>query len=167
MNQSHLDRPAREQRQKGLASKIPPVALLLTTAALMWIGSSATPMFDVFLPANLRLGMTLALIGAVTCVAGVVSFWLAKTTVNPMKPDSASSLVVSGIYNYTRNPMYLGLALVLLGWAVFLSNLTAFALLAAFVAYIDRFQIVPEEHALASLFPHEFSAYRARVRRWM
>jgi protein-S-isoprenylcysteine O-methyltransferase Ste14 len=111
--------------------------------------------------------VSLALIGAVTCLSGVVSFRREKTTVNPMKPDSASSLVVSGIYKYTRNPMYLGLVLVLLGWAAFLSNLASLALLPAFVVYISRFQIEPEERVLTSLFPHEYPPYRAKVRRWL
>ena len=84
-----------------------------------------------------------------------------------MKPDSTSSLVISGIYKYTRNPMYLGFVLVLLGWAAFLSNLAALALLPAFVLYINRFQIIPEEHVLTSLFPDAYPAYRARVRRWI
>ena len=84
-----------------------------------------------------------------------------------MRSDSTSSLVVSGTYKYTRNPMYLGFVLVLLGWAAFLSNLAALALLPAFVVYINRFQIVPEERVLASLFPHEYPAYQAKVRRWV
>lgn len=167
MNQGHSNRPERQQRQNGFALKLPPLALVVIVTALMWIASSATPTFDFFLPAKYLLSVSLAMIGAITCLSGVVSFRRAKTTVNPMKPSSTSSLVVSGIYKYTRNPMYLGLVLVLLGWAAFLSNLAALALLPAFVVYIDRFQIVPEEHALASLFPHEYPAYRARVRRWL
>jgi protein-S-isoprenylcysteine O-methyltransferase Ste14 len=166
LNQGHLNRPER-QRQTGLALKLPPVALVVIAAALMWIASSAIPAFDFFLPAKFFLSVSLALIGALTCLSGVVSFRRAKTTVNPMKPNSTSSLVVSGIYRYTRNPMYLGFALVLLGWAVFLSNLVALALVPAFVVYISRFQIMPEEHVLASLFPHEYPAYQARVRRWI
>jgi len=90
-----------------------------------------------------------------------------ETTVNPMRPDSTSSLVVSGIYKYTRNPMYLGFLLVLVGWAIFLSNLAAFALLPAFVVYMNHFQIGPEERALGSLFAQEYQAYHARVRRWI
>src|SRR5687768_16639278 len=101
----------------------------------MWIASSATPTLEFFLPARYVLSVSFAISGAVTCAAGVVSFRRAKTTVNPMKPNSATSLVVSGIYKYTRNPMYLGLLLVLLGWAAFLSNLAAVALLPAFVMY--------------------------------
>jgi len=167
LNQSHLKPAERQQRQNGLALKLPPGALVVIVAALMWVASSATPTFDFFLPAKFLLSVSLALIGAVTCLSGVVSFRRAKTTVNPMKPNSTSSLIVSGIYKYTRNPMYLGFLLVLLGWAAFLSNLAALALLPAFVVYINRFQIRPEECVLASLFPHDYPAYRAKVRRWI
>jgi protein-S-isoprenylcysteine O-methyltransferase Ste14 len=140
---------------------------VVIVAALMWVASSAIPRLDFVLPAKISSAVSLALIGVVTCLSGVVSFQRANTTVNPMKPGSASSLIVSGIYRYTRNPMYLGFVLVLLGWAVFLSNLAALALVAAFVVYIDRLQIRPEERALASRFPHEYPAYMARVRRWV
>jgi protein-S-isoprenylcysteine O-methyltransferase Ste14 len=162
-----LKRPRRQQRHIGLALKLPPVALVVIVAALMWIASSATPTFAFFLPAKSLASLSLAAIGAVTCLSGVVSFRRAKTTVNPLKPHSTSSLVVSGIYRYTRNPMYLGFALVLLAWAAFLSNLAALAFLPAFIWYMNRFQIGPEERALASLFVHEYPAYRAKVRRWV
>jgi protein-S-isoprenylcysteine O-methyltransferase Ste14 len=167
LNQSYSKRPERQQWQNGLALKLPPVPLVVIVAALMWVASSLTPTFDFFLPAKSLWAVGLALIGAVICLSGVVSFGRAKTTVNPMKPDSTSSLIVSGVYKYTRNPMYLGFVLVLLGWAAFLSNLAALALLPAFVVYIDQFQIRPEERVLGSLFPHEYPAYRARVRRWI
>jgi protein-S-isoprenylcysteine O-methyltransferase Ste14 len=86
---------------------------------------------------------------------------------NPMKPDPTSSLVVSGIYRYTRNPMYLGFLLILLAWAAALSNLLALVSLLAFVLYMNRFQIVPEERILASRFAQDYAEYRARVRRWL
>ncbi len=84
-----------------------------------------------------------------------------------MKPEAASSLVVTGIYKVTRNPMYVGLSFLLLAWAVFLWS--AWALLGplVFLAYIFRFQIAPEERALATLFGADYSAYKARVRRWL
>jgi len=75
--------------------------------------------------------------------------------------------VTSGIYRYTRNPMYLGLLLILLGWAVFLANIVAFIFLPAFIAYLNRFQIRPEEKAMASLFGQDFANYRSKVRRWL
>ena len=151
----------------GLGLKLPPVGLGSIVAALMWCASSATPAFDFSFPANILSSASLALLGAGICLSGIVSFRRAKTTVNPMRPDSTSSLVVSGIYKYTRNPMYLGFLLILLGWATFLSNLAAFALLPAFVVYMNHFQIAPEERALGTLFAQEYQAYRARVRRWI
>src|SRR5581483_1730054 len=160
-------RAVHKQGQSGLELKVPPVALFVIAAALMWFASSAAPALDFTFPANLASSVGLALIGALTCLAGIVSFRRAKTTVNPMKPDSTSCLVVSGIYRYTRNPMYLGLLLILLGWAAFLSNALALVLLPAFVLYMNRFQISPEERVLASLFGDSYTKYLARVRRWL
>jgi protein-S-isoprenylcysteine O-methyltransferase Ste14 len=157
----------RQQDQNGLGLKLPPVAVGVVVAALMWFASSAAPAFDVMLPAHSVSSVSLALIGAAICLSGVFSFRRARTTVNPMKPERTSSLVVSGIYKYTRNPMYLGFLLALLGWAAFLSNLLALVLIPAFVVYMNRFQIAPEERALASLFAHDYPAYHARVRRWV
>ena len=162
-----LKRAMRKQGQSGLGLKVPPAAQGVIAAALMWFASSAAPAFDFMFPAKSVSSVGLALIGALTCTAGVASFRRAKTTVNPMKPDSTSSLVVSGIYRYTRNPMYLGFLLILLGWAAFLSNVLALALLPAFILYMNRFQISPEERVLASLFAHDYAEYRARVRRWL
>ena len=125
-------------------------------AVLMWCAAAATPALDFRFPASFLSSASLALLGAVICLSGVVSFRRAKTTVNPMRPDSTSSLVVSGIYQYTRNPMYLGFLLLLLGWAIFQSNLAPFALIPAFVVHMNHFQIGPEERALGSLFAQEY-----------
>ncbi len=155
------------ERRSGLELTLPPLALVVIVAVLMWLASRATPMLDVSLPAKYFWAASLALIGALVSLSGVASFRMAKTTVNPTKPGATSSLVVSGIYKYTRNPMYVGFALILLGWAAFQSNLAALALVVVFVAYINRFQIQPEERVLSSLFPHDYPAYRAKVRRWV
>jgi protein-S-isoprenylcysteine O-methyltransferase Ste14 len=151
----------------GLELKIPPVALGFIAAALMWCARSVAPDFHLLFPSDSVLPAGLALVGALTCLAGVVSFRRAKTTVNPMKPDSTSSLVVTGIYRYTRNPMYLGFLLILLGWAAVLSNVWALVLVPMFVLYMNRFQISPEERVLACRFAQEYAEYRASVRRWI
>ncbi|HZT69322.1 MAG TPA: isoprenylcysteine carboxylmethyltransferase family protein [Terriglobia bacterium] len=157
-----------KQGRSGLVElKLPPVAVGAIAGALMRCLSAAAPAFDLLFPANSVLPAGLALIGALTCLAGVVSFRRAKTTVNPMKPRSTTSLVVSGIYRYTRNPMYLGFLLILLGWAAFLSNVLALVVLPVFVVWMNRFQISPEERALASLFANDYVEYRGRVRRWL
>ena len=150
-----------------LELRIPPPAVALVIGGLMWLLSWTSPEFGFALPGSDVIAIALAAAGAAICAIGIVSFVRARTTVNPMKPESSSTLVVSGIYRFTRNPMYLGLLLILIGWAVFISNILAFVVLPAFVIYINRFQIDPEERALASRFRDDFVQYASRVRRWL
>lgn len=146
---------------------VPPVAVTMLTAAGMWCVSLFTP--SLVLPEVVRLGIAGALLvaGVGISVAGVKSFRLAKTTVNPTRPGSASTLVTSGIYRFTRNPMYLGFLLALLGWAVFLSSPQGFAGALIFVLYMNRFQIKPEEMAMSSMFGEKYERYKIEVRRWL
>jgi protein-S-isoprenylcysteine O-methyltransferase Ste14 len=150
-----------------LELKVPPPVVGLFTAVIMWLTAKKVPTLSLVLPQ--RNGLVLGLLVAGVCVSilGVASFRRARTTVNPLKPERASCLVKSGIYRYTRNPMYLGLLLILLGWAVFLGNILAFIFLPAFIAYLNRFQIRPEEKALALMFGQDFANYRSKVRRWL
>lgn len=151
----------------SLELKIPPPALAFLIGLAMWGLSLGTTPLDV--PASIRLSCALAIavIGAGIALAGVLSFRRAKTTINPTRPQKASSLVCSGIYGITRNPMYVGLLLVLVGWSVYLAAPWALLGVAGFVFYIERFQIQPEERALAALFGAEFADYKERVRRWL
>jgi protein-S-isoprenylcysteine O-methyltransferase Ste14 len=105
--------------------------------------------------------------GAGIVIAAIISFRRALTTVNPLVPERASALIVSGVYRLSRNPMYLGMALILFGWAILLANALALTLVPVFVAWIDRFQIAPEEEALALRFGADFAAYKASTRRWV
>jgi protein-S-isoprenylcysteine O-methyltransferase Ste14 len=150
-----------------LELKIPPPAVALVTAVLMWLASRSSPVLAFVFPVANLLAVGLAAIGLTVAISGVVTFRLARTTLNPTKPEASSSLVSWGIYRITRNPMYLGLLLELTAWAIFLSNWLAFLFLPVFVVYINRFQIVPEERALTSLFAREFVDYQSRVRRWL
>jgi protein-S-isoprenylcysteine O-methyltransferase Ste14 len=149
-----------------LELKIPPPLVALLVALAMWGLARVAPLSG---GPSLRVGVALAfaVIGVAFSISGVVAFQRAKTTKNPMKPEAASSLVVTGAYKLTRNPMYLGLLLLLLAWAAFLWSAWALLGPVAFVAYISRFQIAPEEKALAALFGAEYCAYKAKVRRWL
>ena len=151
----------------SLDLKIPPLVVFMFIATLMWFGSQAAPTAGFRVPARQAIELGLATVGVGTAVAGVVSFRIAKTTVNPLNPAAASALVTSGVYQLTRNPMYLGALILLIGWAVFLANAFAFILVPSFVLYLNRFQIGPEEKALTSLFASEFTTYCAKVRRWL
>ena len=154
-------------RVRTLELKIPPVLLTLIFGALMWLVSLIVP--GSTLPATLRIACLLAFAaaGAFVGLYAVISFRKAQTTVNPLKPHACSSLVDSGVFRFTRNPMYLALVLALVGWALFLGNIYSLALTALFVAYMNRFQIQPEERALETLFGQAYIDYRHRVRRWI
>jgi protein-S-isoprenylcysteine O-methyltransferase Ste14 len=146
---------------------VPPVAALLCVAVPMWLVARLSPALVVDLPGRRVAALALALTGAAVALAGVAEFRRARTTVNPLRPERASALVVSGIFRWTRNPMYLGLAIVLLGWAGYLAHLLAALGVPAFVAWMNASQIPREERALEELFGATFVQYTTRVRRWL
>lgn len=154
-------------RARSLETRIPPPIVAALMGAAMWWLASPSPLLDV--PASVRIGVALAIaaVGGLVAMGAGIRFRRAKTTIDPLKPQAASSLVTAGIFRYTRNPMYLGLLFLLVAWAVLLSS--PFALLGpvAFVTYISRFQIVPEERVLATLFGAEYATYQSEVRRWL
>ena len=152
---------------KALELKIPPPVIALLVAASMWFARSCAPSLGLDIPWRLGFAIAPAVIGIALALAGVLAFRKAKTTVNPTKPEATSTVVATGIYRFTRNPMYLGMLMVLIGWAVFLANAVSFLLLPLFVLYMNRFQIGPEERALSEHFGREYSAYMHSVRRWL
>jgi len=150
-----------------LELRIPPVAFSLLTAALMGGVAWAARGLNFAIPGSRLIAGGLFAAGAGVSVLGVVSFRRAKTTMNPLQPARASTLIASGIYRISRNPMYLGFLVGLLGWAILLSNPVAFFALPLFVLGMNRWQILPEEKALSLRFGSEFAAYRTRTRRWL
>jgi len=152
---------------KVLEHRIPPPIVTAIFAVIMWQVSTIGYTFD--LNALLRdvIIVLLVVLGACFSLGGMLTFKKAETTVNPLKPDSASSLVTSGIFGLSRNPMYVGMALFLLAWGTYLCSVFAFFCVPVFVYYIDRFQIKPEERALQGIFGDEFERYTSSVRRWL
>jgi protein-S-isoprenylcysteine O-methyltransferase Ste14 len=151
----------------GLDLRIPPPIVGLCIAGFMWLAARVLPMLDFPLPAREIVAASLAAAGLLIDVTGIASFIHARTTVNPLKPQATSTLVTTGVYKLTRNPMYLGMLLMLLAWAAYLANAAAIALIPIFVIYLNRFQIGPEERVLTTLFGDQFAAYRKRVRKWL
>jgi protein-S-isoprenylcysteine O-methyltransferase Ste14 len=151
----------------SLDHKIPPPVVGALVAAAMWGVSAMGPQFP-FAPEPRYAGAAiLVLAGIAFDVLGLFAFRASRTTINPLKPERASALVTGGVYRVTRNPMYVGMGLFLLAWAVYLSALLPFAGPVIFVLYITRFQIQPEERVLKGIFGGKYSAYAARVRRWL
>lgn len=146
---------------------MPPPLVLLVAALSMLMLARLLPSLTVVLPGSAVLATLLAVIGLTVALAGVLAFKMARTTVNPMRVHTTSSLVTRGIYRVSRNPMYLGMLLVLTAWAVYLGNAFAALVLPVFVLYLNRFQIAPEERSMQTLFGDEFSAYCETTRRWL
>jgi protein-S-isoprenylcysteine O-methyltransferase Ste14 len=152
---------------RALENKIPPPIVTALFGLLMWLVARYVPSLDLALSVRVLLALLVSAIGVCFSVAGVLSFRQAQTTVNPLKPETASALVRSGIYQYSRNPMYVGFALLLLAWACYLTSPLALLGVLGFVLHMNRFQISPEERALTTLFGSEFQVYQAQVRRWL
>ena len=148
--------------------KIPPVVIAIMAIIMMVIITKTLPQFSFALPYKLIIAVVVAALGITIAAAGVKSFRRLETTVNPTKPDTASTLAVDGIYRRTRNPMYLGVLLFLTACGIYSANLVAFvAGPLAFFVYMNAFQIKPEEDALTLIFGDDFIQYKARVRRWL
>lgn len=151
--------------------KIPPLLLVLLFALAMWLLAPLTAPLSaqLALPAlyTTVLALCLAVTGVAVALAGVLAFRRAKTTVDPRLPQQSSSLVIVGIYRYSRNPMYLGFLLLLAAFACYLQSLLALALLPLFVLYLNQFQIRPEERFLQQKFGKVYQIYLHNVRRWL
>ena len=147
-----------------LSLRVPPVALSALFAAAMWF---LPDVLMIKTPGGWVVAIVLATLGGAFCIAGVLAFRQAKTTVNPVNPETSTALVVHGVFRLTRNPMYLGFAFLLLAFAVWLGKMSAMLLVPLFMAYLQRFQIRLEEDALHMRFGASFDTYRHQVRRWL
>ncbi len=152
---------------RALELKIPPALLMLLFMLMTWGVDRYLPQFKQEWIWSEWAYRTVFLLAVGLIGSGVMSFKNAQTTVNPTRPENASSVVTSGIYRWSRNPMYLGFLMILLAFVLKLSNPITLLVLPIFVLFMNRFQIRPEERALNRLFGEEYLAYCQKVRRWI
>lgn len=150
-----------------LALKVPPPLVGLLCAAAAWLIHRFLPGLASQWPLQSAFAAALVLAGCGLDAWGLVAFHRARTTVSPLAPGRTSAIVRSGPFRFTRNPMYLGMAAILLGICIQLGNPASLLAVAAFVAYVTCFQILPEEQVLLSRFGQPYAAYLASVRRWL
>lgn len=151
----------------ALELKIPPAMLAAGLALLMWLTPFIAPSLWFSFPWQSAVMWLVTIPGMAITILGALAFRREETTVDPTRPEMASSLVVTGIYRFSRNPMYLGFLLVLIGWSLHIGNSLAFVALPVFFIYMTRFQIIPEERALYAKFGSSYSDYQRSVRRWL
>jgi protein-S-isoprenylcysteine O-methyltransferase Ste14 len=133
----------------------------------MWLVSRLSPAIEVNGVLKNRLAGGFALVAALFTVMGILAFRRARTTIDPIHIERASTLVTRGIYRLSRNPMYVALVLLLCAWTAFLASPWAVLGPLACAAFINRFQIRPEEAALLERFGEDYAVYCRRVRRWI
>ncbi len=146
---------------------IPPAMWVIIWLFLMWATAYSLPTFYYHWPLSKYVMAVFYLLGAGLIITATLQFKKAATTLNPMNPDRASSLVTGGLFRFSRNPIYLGLLLILIGWAVTLEHSIAYIWLPLFVFFINRYQIIPEEMALQRQFTKTYKNYQNKVRRWL
>jgi len=151
---------------KFLDLKIPPPVVVVLTGLFMWLTPSGA--LEVLGGSwSLYLGIVLMLLGVLMDGYAAMMFFVAKTTISPIAPQNASTLIVNGIFKLTRNPMYLGMAILLLGWALVLQSAAALMGPILFISYITRFQILPEERILTQKWGDTYTTYLSKTKRWL
>lgn len=146
---------------------VPPPVVAIIIGLLMWAVDKKLAFGKFQSEFQLPITLTLLVIGLLLMAIAVGYFIAAKTTINPLRPANASALITTGVFAISRNPIYLGDLLLLAALAMWLGNALNVALLALFVWYINRFQVMPEERALKQRFGATYDAYCSRVRRWL
>lgn len=146
--------------------KIPPLIVTIIFGLFMYLLATYLPVgyFDFF--GRNYLMYLLLFLALLIGIVSLFQFFRSKTSIDPYAPSKVSTLVTSGLYHYSRNPMYLALLLLLLGWGLYLGNAFNTILAAGFVYYMNAFQIIPEEEVLRDKFGKEYQKYCVMVRRW-
>ncbi|SMF16805.1 Protein-S-isoprenylcysteine O-methyltransferase Ste14 [Alteromonadaceae bacterium Bs31] len=150
-----------------LEHKVPPVLVLLVCALLMWLMPQSELAGSTARLFRWSLAVGFIVLAGVLGVVALAQFHRAKTSENPLRPQRATTLVKSGIYKISRNPMYTGLVCMLFAWAAYLWSFMSLLGVPLFIVYMTQFQIKPEERILEALFGEDYIAYKAKVRRWI
>ncbi len=147
--------------------KLPPPLVFLVATGITYAAAASFPAFNLAFAGQVTAALLTGFFGLILDLRSIAAFFRAKTTVNPMTPQASKALVTSGFYRVSRNPMYLGLLLLLVAISLYLGSPIALVIVPAFIWYLTEFQIKPEERRLAEIFGQDYENYRSRVRRWI
>ena len=148
-----------------IKTKFSPPLVALTFGFLIKYTKNIFPAIEI--KNEIVFGSFMIISGLIIILSAIILFKKYKTTITPLKPSKATKLIVSGVYKFSRNPMYLGLLLVLSGISTILNPIGGLFLIPLFILYLNFFQIIPEENAMINLFKDEFLEYKENVRRWI
>ena len=148
-----------------IKTKFPPPLVALTFGFLINYTKNIFPKIEI--ENKIIFGSFMIISGLIIILSAIILFKKYQTTITPLNPSNATKLITDGIYRFSRNPMYLGLSLMLLGISIILNLTGGFFLIPLFILYLNIFQIIPEENAMVDLFKNEFLEYKKNVRRWI
>mgnify|MGYP001303442824 FL=1 len=148
-----------------IKTKFPPPLVALAFGFLINYTKNIFPKIEI--KNEIIFGSFMIISGLIFIVSAIILFKKYQTTITPLNPSNATKLITVGIYKFSRNPMYLGLLLVLLGISIIINLIGGFFLIPLFILYLNLFQIIPEENAMVNLFKDEFLDYKKSVRRWI
>ncbi len=148
-----------------IKTKIPPPLVTLTFGFLINYTKDIFPKIEI--RNEIIFGSVMMIIGSIIILYAITLFKKYQTAITPTNPSNATKLITDGIYKFSRNPMYLGLLLVLFGISIILNPIGGLFLIPFFILYLNLFQIIPEENAMVDLFKGEFLEYKKNVRRWI
>ena len=149
----------------SIKTKIPPPLIALTFGFLVNYSKNIFPKIEIVWGGV--VGAFMIIIGLIIILSAIIQFKKYKTTITPLNPSYATKLIVNGIYKFSRNPMYLGLLLILAGISIIQNPIGGLLFIPAFILYINHFQIIPEESAMLDLFKEDFLKYKKNIRRWI
>ena len=149
----------------NIKTKFPPPLVALTFGFLINYTKNIFPKFEI--KNEIIFGALMIISGLIIILSAIILFKKYQTTITPLNPSNATKLITDGIYKFSRNPMYLGLLLVLFGISIILNPIGGLSLIPLFILYLNLYQIVPEENAMVDLFKNEFLEYKENVRRWI
>ena len=148
-----------------IKTKIPPPLVALTFRFLINYTKNIFPKIEI--RNESIFGSFMIITGLIIILSAIILFKKYQTTISPINPSNATKLITDGVYKFSRNPMYLGLLLVLFGISIILNPTGGLFLMPLFILYLNLFQIIPEENAMVDLFEDEFLEYKKNVRRWI
>jgi len=146
-------------------NKIPPPIVTFICGLSIYF---SRPLFSekIYIYSNI-ISVSLFFFGAAFIVLAASSFKKHKTTISPLHPEKTSALVISNVFKYSRNPMYLGMLFILISLAIRYNIIGGIIAISIFIFFITKFQIKPEEVQMKKLFGEKYAQYKKRTRMWI
>lgn len=150
-----------------MKKRLPPAIVLIVHFGVAFLLKKYLILANFSISGQAAVSMLFGISGLALVIYSMYTLYRARTTIDPIFPEKATSLITTGPFSISRNPIYLALLLILMAWIIRLGNVVAVLLSLTFVWHLTRFQIKAEEEALEEKFGKAYQEYKLKVRRWI